>query len=69
MYYCQHLKNIFSTNPFVNISYVNNNLSTADIGDYDPEDNDEGYVSQFRIVPKQSEKLEKKIEEAHKQLR
>ena len=41
----------------------------AEIGDYDPIDCDEGYVSQFRIVPKQSEKLEKKIEEIHKQLR
>ncbi|XP_020903124.1 FERM domain-containing protein 5 [Exaiptasia diaphana] len=40
----------------------------AELGDYDSEDNQEGYVSEFRIVPKQSEKLEKKIGEIHKQL-
>ncbi|KAK3709152.1 hypothetical protein QZH41_018062 [Actinostola sp. cb2023] len=40
----------------------------AELGDYDPDDNEEGYVSEFRIVPKQSEKLEKKIAEIHKQL-
>lgn len=42
--------------------------STAELGDYDSEDNLDGYVSEFRIVPKQSEKLEKKIMEIHKQL-
>ena len=40
----------------------------ADIGDYEEEDHGENYVSEFRIVPKQSEKLEKKVAEVHKQL-
>ncbi|XP_031557619.1 FERM domain-containing protein 5-like [Actinia tenebrosa] len=40
----------------------------AELGDFDADDNDQGYVSEFRIVPKQSEKLEKKIAEIHKQL-
>lgn len=42
--------------------------SVADIGDYEEEDHGESYVSEFRIVPKQSDKLEKKIMEIHKQL-
>ncbi|KAJ7371515.1 FERM domain-containing protein 5 [Desmophyllum pertusum] len=40
----------------------------ADIGDFDPDDHGENYVSEFRIVPKQADKLEKKITEIHKQL-
>ncbi|KAM7440743.1 FERM domain-containing protein 5 [Porites harrisoni] len=40
----------------------------ADIGDYEEEDHGENYVSEFRIVPKQSDKLEKKIAETHKML-
>lgn len=40
----------------------------ADIGDYEEEDHGENYVSEFRIVPKQSDKLEKKIAETHKTL-
>ena len=42
--------------------------STADIGDYDADDHGDNYVSEFRIVPKQAEKLEKKIAETHKTL-
>lgn len=42
--------------------------SLADIGDYEEEDHGENYVSEFRIVPKQSDKLEKKIAETHKTL-
>ena len=41
---------------------------TADIGDYDADDHGENYVSEFRIVPKQADKLEKKIAEIHKTL-
>lgn len=41
---------------------------TADIGDYDADDHGENYVTDFRIVPKQAEKLEKKIAEIHKTL-
>lgn len=40
----------------------------AEIGDYEEEDHGENYVSEFRIVPKQSDKLEKKIMENHKEL-
>ena len=41
---------------------------TADVGDYDSDEHGEDYISEFRIVPKQNEKLEKKIMEIHKQL-
>ena len=41
---------------------------TAEIGDYEEEDHGENYVSEFRIVPKQSDKLEKKIMDHHKEL-
>ncbi|XP_068693882.1 FERM domain-containing protein 3-like [Montipora foliosa] len=40
----------------------------AEIGDYEEEDHGDNYVSEFHIVPKQSDKLEKKIMENHKQL-
>lgn len=40
----------------------------AEIGDYEEEDHGDNYASEFRIVPKQSDKLEKKIMETHKQL-
>lgn len=43
-------------------------FSVAEIGDYEEEDHGDNYVSEFRIVPKQSDKLEKKIMETHKQL-
>ncbi|CAB4015581.1 FERM domain-containing 5-like, partial [Paramuricea clavata] len=39
-----------------------------ELGDYDPEDHKEGYLSEFRVVPKQNEKLEAKIAENHKNL-
>ena len=41
--------------------------SVAEIGDYEEEDHGDSYVSEFRIVPKQSDKLEKRIMESHKQ--
>ncbi|EDO34391.1 predicted protein [Nematostella vectensis] len=40
----------------------------AELGDYDPEDQEDNYVSEFRIVPKQSEKLENKIADIHRSL-
>ena len=42
--------------------------TTAELGDYDPEEHEESYVSEFRLVPKQNDKLEKKVADAHKQL-
>ncbi|KAK2513844.1 Frmd3 [Columba guinea] len=39
---------------------------TAELGDYDPDEHPENYISDFSIFPKQSQKLEKKMAEMHK---
>lgn len=41
-------------------------LVTAELGDYDPDEHPENYISEFEIFPKQSQKLERKIVEIHK---
>lgn len=41
-------------------------LLTAELGDYDPDEHTENYISEFEIFPKQSHKLERKIAEIHK---
>jgi len=38
----------------------------AELGDYDPDEHPENYMNDFKIFPKQSQKLEKKIAEIHK---
>ncbi|XP_031413273.1 FERM domain-containing protein 3 [Meleagris gallopavo] len=38
----------------------------AELGDYDPDEHPENYMNDFKIFPKQSHKLEKKIAEIHK---
>ncbi|XP_030880990.1 FERM domain-containing protein 3 [Leptonychotes weddellii] len=38
----------------------------AELGDYDPDEHPENYISEFEIFPKQSQKLERKIVEIHK---
>ncbi len=37
----------------------------ANLGDYDPEEHPPGYVSGYQIIPKQTERLEKRLEELH----
>lgn len=41
-------------------------LLAAELGDYDPDEHPENYISEFEIFPKQSQKLERKIAEIHK---
>lgn len=41
-------------------------IFSAELGDYDPDEHPENYISDFKIFPKQSQKLEKKIAEMHK---
>jgi hypothetical protein len=41
---------------------------TAEVGDYDPEDHPPGYVSEFKMLPKQNAKMEDEIMEIHKTL-
>jgi hypothetical protein len=43
-------------------------LSTAEVGDYDPEDHPPGYISEFKMLPKQTPKLEERVMEQHKLL-
>ncbi|GFS06257.1 FERM domain-containing protein 3 [Elysia marginata] len=40
----------------------------SEVGDYDPQDHPLGYVSEFKMLPKQTPKHEEKIMEAHKAL-
>ena len=40
----------------------------AEVGDYDPQDHPAGYVSEFKMLPKQTNKHEDRIAELHKNL-
>ncbi|XP_059174623.1 FERM domain-containing protein 5-like isoform X4 [Physella acuta] len=40
----------------------------SEVGDYDPQDHQPGYVSEFKMLPKQTPKHEEKIMEAHSAL-
>lgn len=42
--------------------------SIAEVGDYHPEDHPQGYVSEFKMLPKQNAKMEAEIMEIHKSL-
>lgn len=41
-------------------------LFIAELGDYDPEEHPSDYIRDFKLFPKQSLKLERKIMEIHK---
>nr|KAG5709949.1 hypothetical protein BaRGS_029991 [Batillaria attramentaria] len=41
---------------------------SAEVGDYDPEDHPPGYISEFKMLPKQTPKLEERVMEQHKLL-
>ena len=43
-------------------------MVTAEVGDFEPDEHQQGYVSQFKMLPKQTSKQEEKIEELHKTL-
>ena len=38
----------------------------AEIGDFNPEEHKNGYLSELRLIPNQTEEIEKKIMELHK---
>lgn len=40
----------------------------SEVGDYDPEDHPPGYISEFKMLPKQTPKLEERVMEQHKLL-
>ncbi|XP_055990732.1 FERM domain-containing protein 3 isoform X2 [Sorex fumeus] len=51
---------------FSDAAYLGACIVQAELGDYDPDEHPENYVSEFEIFPKQSQKLERKIAEIHR---
>ena len=43
-------------------------FAVAEVGDYHPEDHPMGYVSEFKMLPKQNAKMEAEIMAIHKTL-
>ncbi|KAG7481124.1 hypothetical protein MATL_G00063490 [Megalops atlanticus] len=52
--------------PFADAAYLGACIVQAELGDYDPEEHPADYISEFRLFPKQTHKLERKIMELHK---
>ncbi|ELK26230.1 FERM domain-containing protein 3 [Myotis davidii] len=51
---------------FSDAAYLGACIIQAELGDYDPDEHPENYISEFEIFPKQSQKLERKMAEIHK---
>ncbi|KAK7146500.1 hypothetical protein R3I93_014066 [Phoxinus phoxinus] len=51
--------------PFADAAYLGACIVQAELGDYDPEEHPVDYISDFKLFPKQSLKLERKIIEIH----
>uniref|UniRef100_A0A8C5KZU2 FERM domain containing 3 n=1 Tax=Jaculus jaculus TaxID=51337 RepID=A0A8C5KZU2_JACJA len=51
---------------FSDAAYLGACIVQAELGDYDSDEHPENYVSEIEIFPKQSQKLERKIMEIHK---
>ncbi|KAM9811152.1 FERM domain-containing protein 3 [Neosynchiropus ocellatus] len=52
--------------PFVEAAYLGACIIQAELGDYDQEEHPSDYIRDFKLFPKQSLKLERKIMEIHK---
>uniref|UniRef100_I3KCR1 FERM domain-containing protein 3 n=1 Tax=Oreochromis niloticus TaxID=8128 RepID=I3KCR1_ORENI len=52
--------------PFAEAAYLGACIIQAELGDYDPEEHPSDYIRDFKLFPKQSLKLERKIMEIHK---
>uniref|UniRef100_A0A3P8VVY5 FERM domain-containing protein 3 n=1 Tax=Cynoglossus semilaevis TaxID=244447 RepID=A0A3P8VVY5_CYNSE len=52
--------------PFAEAAYLGAYIVQAELGDYDPEEHPSDYINDFRLFPKQSLKLERKIMEIHR---
>uniref|UniRef100_A0A6Q2Z744 FERM domain-containing protein n=1 Tax=Esox lucius TaxID=8010 RepID=A0A6Q2Z744_ESOLU len=52
--------------PFADAAYLGACIIQAELGDYDPDEHPPDYIRDFRLFPKQSLKLERKIIEIHK---
>ncbi|XP_048360662.1 FERM domain-containing protein 3 isoform X1 [Sphaerodactylus townsendi] len=51
---------------FSDAAYLGACIVQAELGDYDPDEQLDNYIGDFKIFPKQSQKLERKIAEIHK---
>ncbi|KAM9331177.1 FERM domain-containing protein 3 [Gastrophryne carolinensis] len=51
---------------FADAAFLGACIVQAEIGDYDPDEHPDNYISDFKIFPKQSQKLERKIVSIHK---
>ncbi|XP_062418142.1 FERM domain-containing protein 3 isoform X3 [Pungitius pungitius] len=52
--------------PFAEAAYLGACIIQGELGDYDPEEHPSDYIRDFKLFPKQSLKLERKIIEIHK---
>ncbi|XP_057354538.1 FERM domain-containing protein 3 isoform X4 [Manis pentadactyla] len=50
---------------FSDAAYLGACIVQAELGNYDPDEHPENYISEFEIFPKQSQKLERKMAEIH----
>ncbi|XP_053323027.1 FERM domain-containing protein 3 isoform X1 [Spea bombifrons] len=51
---------------FADAAFLGACIIQAEIGDYDPDEHPDNYICDFKIFPKQSQKLERKIMDIHK---
>nr|XP_033783344.1 FERM domain-containing protein 3 [Geotrypetes seraphini] len=51
---------------FFDAAYLGACIVQAEIGEFDPDEHAENYIDDFKIFPKQSQKLERRIAEIHK---
>ncbi|XP_063311075.1 FERM domain-containing protein 3 [Pelobates fuscus] len=51
---------------FADAAFLGACIVQAEIGDYDPDEHPDNYICDFKIFPKQSQKLERKITDIHK---
>ncbi|XP_046904587.1 FERM domain-containing protein 3 [Hypomesus transpacificus] len=52
--------------PFADAAFLGACIVQAELGDYDPDEHPSDYIRDFKLFPKQSLKLERKIIEIHK---
>ncbi|KAJ8380895.1 hypothetical protein SKAU_G00016730 [Synaphobranchus kaupii] len=52
--------------PFTDAAYLGACIVQAELGDYDPDEHPADYISHFKLFPKQTHKLERRIMEIHR---
>lgn len=57
--------------PFLKFAFIQTYMFAppAELGDYDQRRHSKGYVSEFRLLPNQSNELETRVSELHQQLK